>query len=588
MQAVDVRKLKADDSIVQDKVATPSEPARALHVWEQTERPQYLLAEQSSKSSTDMHEEYKHLFAEHGTVDIQTGNVFLPQFKPQYLGMTHPYALPIAVGGYDIVGEPRWRRQELELHALQDFSPGTFADGQVGMVRLFDVARGLPQRIEGQYRRNWSLAPALWNLYFRERVNLGASLTVREQVQQGDVSNPLDTDYAQGAAGAYKLLDTGTYRTISGKRCKIDGDISKLPFAEGVTPIQKKLFANMRFRCAQIPGTQEIRSKIGHVGTWASVVYGNGIFMTVSPGERHNYLAIRLCRYRGGDPFVACDTDSARAQRPFIGADQPSLEPAVDELFGFEVPGYELRRLMQAHDPLCAVNAFFVQIRVILAECLGIRMCPDCPHCVYSDNPCQDSFGSVAELMGGMSGRIDALFGATECQKSNGSLHFHFFAFGQRLHQFANLMEIAEKLERGFVRAEELKNYLNEVCCTEYPDVKKFEAEQALLESHFPTYTEKQETSTADGQNFMECHLGHIPRFVRNDASSTQVPRKRKSRGLLRKRKSCGRDRSRRHQPDYPTVIDVSYIIRNRRKAKRPGSMCVTVAVILSDIRSKP
>ena len=115
----------------------------------------------------------------------------------------------------------------------------------------------------------------------------------------------------------------------------------------------------MQFRCAQVSGTQEIRRKIVHTGTWAAVQYGLGIFMIVSPGnplvtpssficftvffnkywremewtwksqprkrgknmcliffirkqgkftggmwgERHNYLAIRLCRYRGGDPF---------------------------------------------------------------------------------------------------------------------------------------------------------------------------------------------------------------------------------------------------------------------------------------------
>ena len=29
--------------------------------------------------------------------------------------------------------------------------------------------------------------------------------------------------------------------------------------------------------------------------------------MTISPGERHNYLAIRLSRYRQRDPFVALE-----------------------------------------------------------------------------------------------------------------------------------------------------------------------------------------------------------------------------------------------------------------------------------------
>ena len=65
----------------------------------------------------------------------------------------------------------------------------------------------------------------------------------------------------------------------------------------------------------------------------------------------------------------------------------PRLEPAADEEFNFDIPGYDMRRLMMAEDPLAAVNAFFVQIRTVLATIFGIRMCPYCPHC-----HCQDAF----------------------------------------------------------------------------------------------------------------------------------------------------------------------------------------------------
>ena len=77
-----------------------------------------------------------------------------------------------------------------------------------------------------------------------------------------------------------------------------------------------------------------------------------------------------------------------------------------------------------AEGPLAAVNAFFVQIRTVLATILGIRMCPSCPQCTC----CQDALGSVAELMGGIAGRADAMFGAVERQKSTGSLHYIFFS----------------------------------------------------------------------------------------------------------------------------------------------------------------
>ena len=168
----------------------------------------------------------------------------------------------------------------------------------------------------------------------------------------------------------------------------------------------------MEFRTRTVPGTLEIRNKIGRIGLWASVVYGNGIFMTVSPGERHNYLAIRLSRYRAADPYIcqACTNEESS----WIGVGNPSLEPMDNHQFDVHVPGYDMRRKIQAQDPLCCANAFFVQIRTILATIAGIRMCAECPHCAGSDSPCQDAFGSSAELVGGFAGRADALFGAVE------------------------------------------------------------------------------------------------------------------------------------------------------------------------------
>ena len=149
-QIVDVRKLSGP-SIVSDKVSTPPEPDMTVEAWEKTNRPAHLMAESSGRSATELHEEQKYLFKQYGRLDIVTGSVFLPQFRPQYIGMVHPYTVPIAVGGYDIPGQKRWRRPDLNLHALEEYQyqKGSHQTGSVGMVRLFDVTRGLPQRIEG-------------------------------------------------------------------------------------------------------------------------------------------------------------------------------------------------------------------------------------------------------------------------------------------------------------------------------------------------------------------------------------------------------------------------------------------------------
>ena len=117
------------------------------------------------------------------------------------------------------------------------------------------------------------------------------------------VGHEIETDAAIAAADLLKKLETGCYMD-KGKRRKINWDFSKLISAEKLSQLQKRLLADFRFRCKALPGTQEMRVKIGHLGFWASVNYGNWIFCTISLGERQNYFALKLSRYRADDPFV--------------------------------------------------------------------------------------------------------------------------------------------------------------------------------------------------------------------------------------------------------------------------------------------
>ena len=95
----------------------------------------------------------------------------------------------------------------------------------------------------------------------------------------------LETDAAIAAADLLNKLEHGRYTMPDGRRRKINNDASKLFFAVGLGNLQRKLLADFRFRCRAIPGTQEIRTEIGHLGLWASINYGNGIFV---PFPREN------------------------------------------------------------------------------------------------------------------------------------------------------------------------------------------------------------------------------------------------------------------------------------------------------------
>ena len=351
-------------SLIVDKNATPSEPIEKMTNLEAGLRPLSLVATRDTGGVSTAHEEHGAVLARYQTLDFQTGSTMLDQFHAAYLGMAFPFTIPVAVGSYDIKGQEKWRRAPTD-------------DFEASQVLLFDLARSLPQRIEGQYRRHWAFVPGLWNLYFREQVNTGVSLSTQTR---GAASNPCDDveqDAALAAAQIYEKLHTGTYKTQTGRRRKIDGDVSKLLYAEGLTQQQRRILSDFNFRTRSLPGTQGIRTKIYHTCFWGQVVYGNGIFMTISPGERHNYLAIKLSRYRGQDPFILCSDTSA--ERAWIGPDAPSLMPLSDDVFEIHVPGHDLRKPIQSRDPLACVNAFQVQVRVILATLLGLRTCPPFP-----------------------------------------------------------------------------------------------------------------------------------------------------------------------------------------------------------------
>ena len=154
----------------------------------------------------------------------------------------------------------------------------------------------------------------------------------------------------------------------------------------------------------------------------------------------------------------------------------------------FDLPDYDLRRLMNCRDPVSCVYAFRVTILCVVAPLLGLRMCPDCPHCCKSEKPCMDSFGSNGTPMGGSVGRADAMIGAIEAQKAEGVLHIHMFLFLQIVHQHRNLHDIAEMIKEKLISVEQFKALITHVRCASYPEVEKFNKERADIEQAWPAY----------------------------------------------------------------------------------------------------
>ena len=107
-----------------------------------------------------------------------------------------------------------------------------------------------------------------------------------------------------------------------------------------------------------------------------------------------------------------------------------------------------------------------------------MRCCIRCPDCA-----CSDLFGSNARLEGGVLGRVDAVHGSIEAQKSAGSLHVHFHFFVECLHQHTPLQtlltEHRESLETLFTQYAKYKPL---VCRQVYEDLEVWTKRQRNTE----------------------------------------------------------------------------------------------------------
>ena len=390
-----------------DKAATPAEL-----IWNEDDlqreldraRPNILMSQRDSDALKEIEASRANAFSRFSVLELKTGSKLVDQFQGSYIPRVFNMTLPWFVGGPDLKGRERFRR-------ISDDAPE---------VSLNTFTRMLPRRVEAQIRWDWDLIPSVWSLNFATMVNTGASLSIQRTLQRGHGEESQEKAIGEAAANIYKLLWDGEYRRADGSRQPIHGDTAKIMDAIGLTATQRALVQNYRFMSARIPGTRQVRRSINHLVFSSRIVYGLPVFLTITPSERHSILMIRLSRYRLEDPAIrVANPEFAR----WAGCNSPSLqsreytEEQEEQYICFEVPSYELRKLMISRDSVCSVDAFNINVRMIAAQLNGIRMCPECPHCVLSGQPCMDRYGSNATPMGGGAGRADALIGAVEGQK---------------------------------------------------------------------------------------------------------------------------------------------------------------------------
>ena len=91
-------------SLIPDKCSSPDEPATPAQEQLEGVRPLGLVARESSKNASLAHESHGNVLASYAWLEVAPSLELEDLLQPQYLGTTHPFTLPIAVGGYDIRG----------------------------------------------------------------------------------------------------------------------------------------------------------------------------------------------------------------------------------------------------------------------------------------------------------------------------------------------------------------------------------------------------------------------------------------------------------------------------------------------------
>ena len=276
-----------------------------------------------------------------------------------------------------------------------------------------------------------------------------------------------------------------------------------------------------RFKARRLSGAQELRLEMGHCLTGSNIVYGSGVFITISPSERHSGLTLRLLRKRATDPWLQYgDANFKDLMQKLARADYPSLETATQEWADTNdceyaevaLPEYKLRRQAISNDILCCVEAFLVLMKVVLATLLGIRMCPRCPYCNANGSryPCQDQFGSNFDTFGGIFGGCEGFAGAVESQRG-GTLHIHLIAYIISAFQHSTLDRISRMIEEKLMSVAALERYMEWVSMNEHLDSALHAANVDKLENQ---WRQNYKDSSHDA-------LGYIPDLVFNDNTST-------------------------------------------------------------------
>ena len=261
------------------------------------------------------------------SMNMQLGTKFEDQWVTPYMSRIFPWALNYSCGGADYP------------HLFADWSP--IRTGQVGNVqqaakdrwrRIAGAAILTPgqyaqhqaTRPEGQIAADWVLVPAARNLHWRYEVLHASFVSCKQRLAAGE---PLHVNLAELINAATKLwqrMQKGSIK-VAGRTTPLNGELGMIFRADDITKGEKIILASYFKTTQSIAGCQAIRRRIGHCLFGMRAVYGECVFVTISPNRRHSGMLLHLSRTRINDPTLRSTSAAAEMRREYANSRSPSM-----------------------------------------------------------------------------------------------------------------------------------------------------------------------------------------------------------------------------------------------------------------------
>ena len=203
--------------------------------------------------------------------------------------------------------------------------------------------KSLAHRVERQCVSDWTAIPIVRSVWFKYTVEHIPLAVTGFALKRGRSLEGNANEYTEAMRKLYKVLHTGLTAVAKAPngvvRCKsmpIAGDITKLPYAAGLSSFERHLAHKVANIATHMPGTPNIRLMMGHCHFGARICHGDTLFITVSPNPEHSALLLRLSRARANDPLLQ-------------GVDEVTQQPRVEGCFQKLFETHERKMTLRVH-----------------------------------------------------------------------------------------------------------------------------------------------------------------------------------------------------------------------------------------------